>query len=339
MHAGRDPSFKAPQVFTELPRLFGRHMKPTAFFTAGLCSLVACAALGAAAAQSLRITAPPSGTVVHPGETINVVIESPDAESRTVTLIGDQGFEMFLAPLSPTPAHVEVKIPKAACCGDRHLTAVRTPMKEPAEDSIPIILDVEPTEMPIRLKPLLGALIFRHPAGSFTLVPQAVFPDGTELDVTYSSRITYASLRPEIATVDWQGEVTAKAPGKTSIVLTYAHDARKVQAIVPVDVHVGPVSASRYAVHFPEQPMGTSSTQETIRLTVETWGPVTILSLKAKGDFAETDNCTGAALPHAATCSMQISFTPRGQGKRSGEIDLESDYGETLTVSLEGTGR
>jgi len=255
-----------------------------------------------------------------------------------VSLIGDQGFDMFLAPLSPAPARVEVKIPKAACCGDHHFTAVGMRPGDPTS-SLPLSIDVEPVDLPTKLKPLIDAGFFRSPSGSLPLRPQAVFPDGTESDVVYSSRVTYTALDPQIASVDWQGVVTAKSPGKTSILITYTENSRKVHVAVPIVVNAGPIASSAYTLKFPEQPVGTRSAEETITLKARTLGPVKILTLKANGDYAETDNCTPSAIPHGGTCTLWVTFTPRAPGERSGTIEISNDFSDGLTITLEGIGR
>lgn len=327
--------YNQPQV----PYRLGAHLKLGISLTTGVCSVVAFAAIGAATAQTLKITSPPSGTLVHPGDTLSVTIESPDAKVEMVSLIGESPFDFFTPP-SETPTRVEVKVPRDACCRKFQFTAVGVLQPGKPIDSEPITIDVEPSNPPTKLLLLNAPPIFRSPDGPVPIVSEAVFSDGTRGDMTYSSRITYSSVQPDIASVDRQGEVTPRMPGKTSVLITYAQDSHRVQLTVPVTVNVGPLAASAYSVKFSELPVGMQSIEETITLTARTLGPIRIVELKVKGDYSETDNCTSSPIPHGDTCDIRVKFAPRAKGERNGEIDLLNDFsGSGLVISLEGIGR
>jgi len=69
-------------------------------------------------------------------------------------------------------------------------------------------------------------------------------------------------------------------------------------------------------------------------------GPLTIASIKATGDFAETNNCGGRLAPGSG-CTIGVSFKPTAVGARLGSLTIADDAvpgGTTQAVALTGTG-
>lgn len=63
--------------------------------------------------------------------------------------------------------------------------------------------------------------------------------------------------------------------------------------------------------------------------------PVTVRSVTAAGDFAQTNNCQ--TLVAGANCTIEVTFSPISTGVRNGTITVVDDVG-THTVVLSGTG-
>ena len=89
---------------------------------------------------------------------------------------------------------------------------------------------------------------------------------------------------------------------------------------------------------FDNQSVGTTSAAKTVTLSNSGNSPLTITSISASGDFAQTNNCP-ATLAASANCTINITFAPIAAGSRSGSIAVMSNAPSSPdSVSLSGTG-
>ena len=89
---------------------------------------------------------------------------------------------------------------------------------------------------------------------------------------------------------------------------------------------------------FSPQTVGSTSAAQTVTLTNSGQAALTIASISASGDFAETNTC-GTSLAVGANCSIAVTFTPTDSGSRSGMITVtDNATGSPQTVALSGTG-
>jgi hypothetical protein len=100
------------------------------------------------------------------------------------------------------------------------------------------------------------------------------------------------------------------------------------------------LSISPPSYQFGNQAVGTPSAPQTATLTNTGAPGMTVTSVVASGDFAETDTCVSSS-PIAAngTCSVSVTFTPTAPGTRNGALTITDNA--TLrpqTVPLTGTG-
>lgn len=95
-------------------------------------------------------------------------------------------------------------------------------------------------------------------------------------------------------------------------------------------------SASPAALSFANQLLNSTSAAQTVTLSNTGGAPLTITSITASGDFAQTNTC-GASLDPAASCAVNVTFTPAASGSRTGTLSIVSDGGSP-TVALSGTG-
>ena len=75
-------------------------------------------------------------------------------------------------------------------------------------------------------------------------------------------------------------------------------------------------------------------------MTLSNYGTMTldITSVVARGDFSETNNC-GSSLPPGGNCTIDVTFTPRRRGPRTGTVSITDNApGSPQTVSLKGVG-
>jgi hypothetical protein len=85
------------------------------------------------------------------------------------------------------------------------------------------------------------------------------------------------------------------------------------------------------------QPVGATSTAQSITVTNSGAIPVTFSSITASGDFAETDNCTKAALQPTTNCIINVTYTPSGPGASVGALTINDNApGSPQVVLLNG---
>ncbi len=101
---------------------------------------------------------------------------------------------------------------------------------------------------------------------------------------------------------------------------------------------VGPVTLSATALSFADQAVGSTSAAQTVTLTNSGQAALTIATIAASGDFAETNTC-GGSLAVGATCNLVVTFTPTASGTRTGTLKItDNAAGSPQTVALSGTG-
>jgi hypothetical protein len=92
---------------------------------------------------------------------------------------------------------------------------------------------------------------------------------------------------------------------------------------------------------FVSQPQNITSAPQTVTLTNNQTTALSITSVSLIGtdatDFAETDNCL-ASLAAAASCTMNVTFTPTAQGPRMALLSIVNSEAIRLIVALAGTG-
>ena len=96
------------------------------------------------------------------------------------------------------------------------------------------------------------------------------------------------------------------------------------------------------SMYMGDQPVGTSSPARTVTLSNAGTAPITLYSIEMAGvnpgDFSQTNNC-GSSLKAGASCTMQVTFTPRAVGARLGHVAIrDSAFGGTHWVDLLGKG-
>jgi hypothetical protein len=102
------------------------------------------------------------------------------------------------------------------------------------------------------------------------------------------------------------------------------------------------VSLTPASVIFPSQPVGTTSTPQTITLANTGSATLSIATLALTGinakDFAQTNTCSNS-LAAGANCTISITFTPSASGSRSASLTVtDNAAGSPQTASLSGTG-
>jgi hypothetical protein len=89
---------------------------------------------------------------------------------------------------------------------------------------------------------------------------------------------------------------------------------------------------------FVSQIINTTSAPQNAVLTNTGGAALTITSIVASGDFAQTNNC-GSTLASGASCTISVTFTPTAPGPRAGAITVaDSAAGSPQMLPLSGNG-
>ena len=95
---------------------------------------------------------------------------------------------------------------------------------------------------------------------------------------------------------------------------------------------------SASSLTFTALPVGTTSTAQTVTITNSGNGDLTVTSVAAAGDFAQTNNCSTVAA-NGGTCAIQVTFAPTSSGSRTGTLTVtDSAPNSPQLVQLSGTG-
>ena len=101
-------------------------------------------------------------------------------------------------------------------------------------------------------------------------------------------------------------------------------------AVVPT------VSMSPTSLTFGSQVVSTTSAAQSVTLTNTSSAALSISSIAASGDFAQTNNC-GSSLAANASCVVSVTFTPTVGGTRTGAISfVDNAASSPQQVSLTG---
>jgi hypothetical protein len=181
--------------------------------------------------QAITITTPTAGTRVTPGQTITIqVATATGAAFIAVEVVGeDIG---FAPPLTAPPYSFTLTVPPNVI-GPRNLTALGITSPENGIFSPSVVIDSETEAVATALHLNIGQISFQRSGQQMPLDVTATFTDGTSLDITKSSLISYISVDSTIATVDAKGLVTAVGPGVTMVNVNYGTSSVHLKVSVP----------------------------------------------------------------------------------------------------------
>jgi hypothetical protein len=98
------------------------------------------------------------------------------------------------------------------------------------------------------------------------------------------------------------------------------------------------MTLSATSLDFGNQNLQTTSQPQAVALTNSGAGPLTIMSISASGDFAQTNNC-GTEVAEGAQCTISITFAPATAGTRTGAATITDNAPDSpQTINLTGTG-
>ncbi len=134
---------------------------------------------------------------------------------------------------------------------------------------------------------------------------------------------------------------SATTPAGTSNITIKGTDGTDVHTTsVSLTVNSGGPGAclSPAALSFPAQTVGIQSTGQAVTLTSCGSAALSIASISATGDFAQTNNC-GTSLAVGVACTITVTFSPTVAGTRTGLLSVSDNAaGSPHSVALSGTG-
>ena len=99
---------------------------------------------------------------------------------------------------------------------------------------------------------------------------------------------------------------------------------------------VAAFTVSPTTLAFGNQPVATPSTAQTVTITNNQTGAISITGIATTGDYSRTTTC-GASLAAASSCTFSVTFTPTVPGIGTGTLSFTVG-GVDQSVSLSGTG-
>jgi hypothetical protein len=133
---------------------------------------------------------------------------------------------------------------------------------------------------------------------------------------------------------------TPTAEGAASSSLSFTDNAPGSPQTVSLSATgLGPVvSLLPASLTFASQLSGTTSTAQPVTLTNTGNAALSITSIAASGDFAETNAC-GTSLAAGSNCTINVTFTPTAGSARGGTLSVTDNApGGVQTLPLAGTG-
>ena len=124
--------------------------------------------------------------------------------------------------------------------------------------------------------------------------------------------------------------VAANQAGNTN----YSAAAQVTQSIVVVAANL---NFNVTGLAFGSEPLGATSSAQTLIITNPNGSAVTITGIVTSGDFSATSNCPTIAA--FGTCSVNVTFTPSISGARTGTLTLtDAQSNNPQSAQLTGTG-
>jgi hypothetical protein len=213
----------------------------------------------------LQITSPANGTVVAPGQPISITVvaltNTPFVQISVISPLGGTAIANSL------PAQLSMNVPEDVALRQYGLTATGGTSYGQILYSNQVTIDVERPDLPTSLRAEPDSIFFSDQSGDEPLTVYGIFSDGSHPEVTQSSKVTFASSNPAIATVDGNGTVKPVSQGTATITATYSQAGNNVIVAVPVKVPKPTLSASPHTLNFGSQSVGMTSAPQSVTLT------------------------------------------------------------------------
>ena len=203
------------------------------------------------------------------------------------------------------------------------------------------------TASPVPTTLSLSASLSTATLGTQVVLTATLSPSSVENVSANTEKITFLANGTSIGTGTLSSgvatlNITTLGAGTDSITASYAGDANfaasTATAVSVVVTSVPSVMVSPASLTFDAQAVGSTSAGQALTLTNSGTAPLSITSIAASDDFAQTNNC-GSTVAPAGTCTINVTFTPTTGGSHTGALTItDNAAGSPQTVSLAGTG-
>jgi uncharacterized protein YjdB len=238
----------------------------------GLAGLLVTMAAQLTAQQPPQISNLATGSVVIAGQTIVVTVNAPPSTFSAVGVLGDTALGIGDA-VTTTPYQIPMQVPATVAAGTYPLAAIGFVQGGNAVYSNPVTIDVERSDAPQQLVSRVSFFQLDYAGDSTRLGVDGIFGDGSTVDLTLSTRITYTSDKATVVSVDVAGIVTAVGPGSANITITYGGTGG-LSLVVPVSVRQPILVAPSWMILHPSQSqqfdalLSTPDTDETVNWSI-----------------------------------------------------------------------
>jgi hypothetical protein len=223
---------------------------------------------------------------------------------------------------------------QAAYAGDTNFSASTSSAIPLAASQIATTLQLAPSSgsSGVGTQLTLIATLSPYSSGNLTTTTETI---------TFSNNgasIGTGTLTSGVATLN----TTSLPVGSNSLTALYAGDTNFSSATasavsVVVTAPAGPaVTLSPTSLTFAQQTVDTTTAAQAVTLTNSGQVALTLTSVTASGDFAQTNNC-GTSVAPGANCIIAVTFTPTVAGSRTGVLTVTDNGGSPQTVALSGT--
>ena len=183
-----------------------------------------------ARAQQVTITSPSSGSVYSPGSTINVTATVTGGSVLAVKIAAQ---DIGTAPFQATaPYSFSFAVP-SGIVGPRNVFAAGLIADETAVFSPMITVDIEPGAAPTSISFQQPLVTFGYAGEQQKVGVTATFADGSTLDVSKSTQLTFTSDDATLVSVDATGLMTGLGPGNTTVTAAFGTATATLQTVGP----------------------------------------------------------------------------------------------------------
>ncbi len=178
-------------------------------------------------------------------------------------------------------------------------------------------------------------------------LPVAITVSGGSGNATPTGTVTLTSgSYTSVATTLSSGSATITIPagslalGNDTLTVSYSGDSTYAPAAgtASVTVVVSAVTVSPASLSFASQNTGSTSGAQTVTLTNSGTAALSMTSVAASTNFAETNTC-GSSVAAGASCTISVTFAPTAGGSLTGTITItDSAPSSPQSVALTGTG-
>lgn len=205
---------------------------------AAIAWIIGCEQVLGAQTPKLSIVSPTMNTVVAPGDIVTVSVVRAKGSGITDVAVNAFGWSQIVN--GSDPLMLTFQVSPTAAAGPFQVLAFDVTRKSTSgigAVSSPLVLIIE---SPITFTSLVAnyaALTLQFVGDVAFLTVTGLAPSSSPVPLTDSSRTSFVSQNPNVATVNQSGFVSATGLGNTTIIVTYTNpDSSVVTAYVPVFV-------------------------------------------------------------------------------------------------------